>query len=367
MIISEESKESMVAQFKKDLEDYHKTIIKCAIIGRSGTGKSSLINAIAGQNVAETGVTETTMFVEEPITHNGLLFFDLPGCGTPNFPKDNYLKTFDLNSFDFIILATGDRFCEDDLYLIDELTKRKKPIFLVRTKIDISIDRELRKGITEEKTCKKVYDNLKTCLKGRSVKGIYLTSADFPLKYDLNALLEDIDGSLTSFKKEKFIAAVNITSQSILRKKKILAEKIVSRYAFLAATNGLNPLPGLDVSVDMALMIKMSKEIIKIYGLTDEELQFMEQHFGKTQIKLITSKVLQYATKYGAKEGIMLLLKRASIVLATKTVSKWIPFVGQAVAATIGFKMTSSIGDDMILDAELIAIESFKSYKNSVN
>lgn len=367
MIIKEKNIGDLVDEFKRNLEKYKNTKIKCAIIGRSGTGKSSLINAIAGQYVAETGVTETTMSVEEPIAHGGLLFYDLPGCGTSNFPKNEYISKFNLAEFDCLILVTADRFYEDDLYIIDELTKIKKPIFIVRTKIDFSIDRELRKGISEKETYKKIYDSLNEYLKGYRVKGIYLTSADYPLEYDLNNLLEAIDSSLSSFKKDKFIAAINSTSKSILKRKRLLAEKIVSQYALLAATNGLNPIPGLDVSVDMALMVKMSNEIMEIYGLTDKELKFMHEHFSKTQMKLITSKVLQYAAKYGAKEGVMLLLKRVSVVLATKTMSKWIPFVGQAVAATIGFKMTSSIGNDMILDAELIALETLKSYEKSVD
>ena len=59
----------------------------------------------------------------------------------------------------------------------------------------------------------------------------------------------------------------------------------------------------------------------------------------------------------------MIILKRLSATVATKTVSKWIPFVGQAIAAGIGFKMTSSLGNDMVNEAEAIAIELFDSLK----
>jgi hypothetical protein len=264
-----------------------------------------------------------------------------------------------------VILVTADRFYEDDLFLIKELIKNKKPVFAVRTKIDFSIERGLKRGIKAEDTFKKIYDNIKENLKGNKVKGIYLTSADHPKEYDFSKLLEDIFFSLNSFKKERFIADINITSHRILEEKKRIAEKIVLRYSALAAANGLNPIPGLDISVDLALMVKMSKEVQTIYGLNKEQQEFNIQFLDKKSAKFIASIVLQYSTKYGGREAIMLLLKRVSSTIVTKTASKWVPFVGQAIAAGIGFKMTSWIGKDMIKDADEIAVETFEALKVS--
>src|SRR5690554_5015457 len=89
----------VLKKFKQDLESYKNAKIKCGIIGRSGTGKSSLINAISGEDVAEVGEIETTMNVKEPIEHGGLLFYDLPGCSTSNFPKENYIDEFKIQEF----------------------------------------------------------------------------------------------------------------------------------------------------------------------------------------------------------------------------------------------------------------------------
>lgn len=348
-------------KFEKDLEQYKNAKIKCGIIGRSGTGKSSLINTIAGEDIAEVGEIETTQDVEKPFESNGLLFYDLPGCSTTSFPKEKYIDTFKIKTFDCVILVTADRFFEDDLFLIEELVKMEMPVFIVRTKIDFSIERALKRGITPEETQEKILNNLKKNIGPIKVNGIYLTSADHPNLFDLSQLLEDIFFSLNDFKRERFIADINITSQRILEEKKKIAEKTVMRHSALAAANGLNPVPGVDISLDIALMVKMSKEVKSIYGLDEEHQEFNLQYLDKKSAKFIASKILQYTSRYGGKEAIMILLKRVGSSIATKTASKWVPFVGQAIAAGIGFKMTSWIGKDMIKDAEEIAMEIFKA------
>jgi len=357
----------ILKKFKKDLESYKNAKIKCGIIGRSGTGKSSLINAIAGEDVAEVGEIETTMNVNEPIEHGGLLFYDLPGCSTSSFPKENYINEFNIEDFDCVILVTADRFYDDDLFLMQELIRIKKPVYAVRTKMDFAVDRGLKRGINQKETYGKIYNNLSENLKGFRIKGIYLTSSDYPNEYDLSKLLEDIYSSLSNFKKERFIADINITSQNILSEKRKIADKIVLRYSALAAANGLNPIPGLDIGVDITLMIKLSKEVQGIYGLNKEQQEYNMHLLDKKSAKLIATKVLQYAARFGGNEAIMILLKKASTTLAAKTASKWIPLVGPVIAAGIGFTMTSWIGNDMIIEAEEIAQETFNSFKKTEN
>ncbi|RFC53358.1 GTPase [Brumimicrobium aurantiacum] len=357
--------DNILKKIEKDLEEYQNTKIKCAIIGRSGTGKSSLINAIAGEEIAEVGEIETTMNIKDPFEINGLMFYDLPGCSTSKFPREQYIEKFKLSEFDSVILVTSDRFYEDDLYLIEELIKLKIPVFAVRTKIDFAVERGEKRGVSAGETCQLIYQNIEENLNGNKVNGIYLTSADYPKEYDLSKLLEDIFFSLNDFKRERFIADINITSQRILDEKRKIAEKIVMRHSALAAANGLNPVPGVDISLDIALMVKMSKEIQLIYGLNQEQQAFNIQYLDKKSAKFIATKILQYTSRYGGKEALMILLKRVGSSIATKTASKWVPFVGQAIAAGIGFKMTSWIGKDMINDAEEIAKETFEALKVS--
>ena len=115
--------------------------IKCRIIGRRGTGKSSLINAIAGELIADVGVTGTTMEVGKPYEKREFLFYDLPGYPTEKFPRETYIEKMGIKDSDCVIIVTSDRFYEEELLLIREISKIQPPIaiYAVRTKIDYSI------------------------------------------------------------------------------------------------------------------------------------------------------------------------------------------------------------------------------------
>lgn len=361
------SKDQEIANLEKklkaDLKSFESAKIKCGIIGRSGVGKSSLINAIVGEYIAEVGEVETTMAVGKPIEHRGLHFYDLPGCSTINFPKERYIEEFNISKFDCVIVVTSDRFYEDDLYLIDELLKIKMPVFAVRTKIDFSIDRALRRDVPEEETYATVLNNLKDNLKGYRLNGIYLTSADYPQEYDLSQLLDDIYSSLGRIKQQRFIADINITSQKILAKKKELASKIVGTHAALSAVNGINPIPGLDIGVDISLLTRMATHVRDIYCLGEAQQHFILSLIDKKNAKILAAKAVQFGAKYLSKEALVLLLQRAGVGLATKSASKYFPFVGIAISSTVGFFLTSSIGKDMISDAEMIATENYNALK----
>lgn len=356
--------EEELKKFAEDLEKFKNAKVKCGIIGMSGSGKSSLMNAIAGKKIAETDEVECTMEISQAFEHKGIFFHDLPGSSTEKFPKATYVNEMKISEFDCIIYVTKDRFYEDDLFLIKEIEKISIPLYIVRNQIDISVINGLKKNTTESDTLSKIRLNLENSLKDCNSKKIYLTSAEYPQRYDLNKLLFDISKKLSEFKKQRFIADIAITSTEILEEKVKIATNISAKYAALSAANGLNPIPGLDIAVDVSLLLKMIKDITDMFGLNKSSLEYISTLSNSSQLKTIVGKASQFLLKYVSTEAILIVLKRVSGTLAVKEFSKWIPMVGQVVAAGLGFKITYSLGLEIIQDSKKIAEEIFESFSN---
>lgn len=155
------------------LEKQEKIPLNIAITGESGAGKSTFINAFRGidhkdERAARTGAVETTMEVTKYPHPNypNVLFWDLPGIGTTNFPADEYLKKMEFEKFDFFIIISDTRFRENDVKLALEIQKMEKKFYFVRSKIDNDVRAEERtqKDFSLEKSLKRIKEN---CIQGK--------------------------------------------------------------------------------------------------------------------------------------------------------------------------------------------------------
>lgn len=121
-----------------------------AIVGRAGSGKSSLINAFRNlgnkeEGAAPTGTKEKTSRVKrykdpgDQPPRRWMVWFDIPGAGTQSIPHHDYFIKQGLYVFDLIILAIGDRFEEIDVRILENCAKFEVPAFIVRSKADMHI------------------------------------------------------------------------------------------------------------------------------------------------------------------------------------------------------------------------------------
>ncbi|MFC5624484.1 GTPase [Algoriphagus winogradskyi] len=360
---SDKFKEYLQELLKKG-EEFNNTKVSGALIGQSGSGKSSLINALIGENICNTGTIETTLEKNGPYSKNGVSFYDLPGCGTTKFPKEDYVDRMGLSSFDFIILVTANRFYENDLFLIEEVKKLNKPIFIVRTKIDQSIDdgKFNTPKKSEIETLSECLYDLEQYLTSVKHFGIYLTSSRQPTKYDLGKLITEISQNLTNLKRDKFIAEAFISNDEILKKKRKIALKMVMWISAGAGVNGLNPIPGVDIAADIAILMKMNKEILKIYNLDEDSIDFLERHGVKAGV---LSSMKSFAQKYLSKELVLIALKRFAPQLTAKTIAKYIPVIGQISAVAAAFSLSVYFGNNMINDCEAEAKVILEELTNS--
>ena len=63
----------ILEQFARQRKEYEATKLKCGLVGRSGVGKSSLINAITGDKLAKVGAGKETTIEAHEYFHRGLV------------------------------------------------------------------------------------------------------------------------------------------------------------------------------------------------------------------------------------------------------------------------------------------------------
>lgn len=116
---------------------------RVALVGEAGSGKSSLINRVVGQYVAEIGVIETTSDADEyPTPYAPITLVDLPGYGTQARPTQRFVHDQNLTQYDAVLLLYSARVKSDDVAIFQELKSLNIPCYVVRNSIDIALEGE---------------------------------------------------------------------------------------------------------------------------------------------------------------------------------------------------------------------------------
>jgi small GTP-binding protein len=339
-------------KFRELLEKQNEEVVSVALFGQPGAGKSSLINKIVGAKVADIGV-ETDKTVEAGhYEHNGLRLVDLPGYGTAKFPKDGYKEKFDLKAFDLFLCVTSGKFHQADTELFRELEAMNKVCIFVVNKYD-----ELwEEDIPVEKLVERKRADIAKQL-GKDVSVIFTSCRN---SYGLAELNEAILANLNAAKRDRWLRGAQAHSLNFLKEKREASERYVVISAAASAANGLNPIPGTDIAIDLTVLVNLFGQLRESFGLGDSALFAMKESMVPAVSTLASNLI-----RYGAVEGVMLLLKQFMGKQALKTVSKYVPLVGQAIAASAGFAITYSVGNSYLNDcyklAETILEDSLKS------
>ncbi|XP_065803828.1 interferon-inducible GTPase 5-like [Labrus bergylta] len=351
------------AKIQKYLDKEQNVPLNIAVTGKTGSGKSSFVNAIRGidnkdEKAARTGCVETTMEVTPYLHPNypNVIFSDLPGIGSPNFPAAKYLKEVEFKKFDFFIIISADRFKENDLKLAKEIQKMEKKFYFVRSKIDDNIRNEKRsqKEFNEERTLIQIRKN---CIQGLQDQGlqspqVFLVSSFDLTLYDFPLLVETLKEELPELKKEAFLLAMPNISLDMIKKKKKAFQAKVKYFATLSAAVGAVPVPGVSVAVDTALLVSVVTTYVLGFGLDIPSLKRMANYSGVPYEELkevIMSPLI--ATELTSQLLLRLLVQFGSLaaLLAAEEGFRFIPILGIPVSMGLSFTFTYS-SLNMILD-----------------
>ncbi|XP_048190102.1 T-cell-specific guanine nucleotide triphosphate-binding protein 2-like [Perognathus longimembris pacificus] len=284
----------VVGMLQEALSAAENALLQVAVIGESGAGKSSLINALRGlgheeEGSARVGVVETTM-KKTPYQHPkylNVIFWDLPGTGTLEFSPESYLETVQFSQYDFFLLVSSSRFTHNDAMLAQKITEMGKNFYFLRSKVDSDLYNEQRtkpKSFQKERVLQQIRDN---CLENLSSLGvpdpcIFLIS-NFDLEdFDFPRLEETLLRDLPAHKRHTFVLLLpNFCKEYIDMKKEFLQGEIWLE-ALKSGVLALIPFMPFASGFDLPEQEKCLKLYRDYFGLDDKSLEEIAQKLGAT-------------------------------------------------------------------------------------
>ncbi|XP_060566326.1 interferon-gamma-inducible GTPase 10-like [Ruditapes philippinarum] len=277
-------------ELTNNLEAWTNTKVNVAVVGNPGTGKSTFINAVLGidhmdENAAASGIVETTMEIKPYYGKmKSVVFWDLPGVGTPNFPKKNYDDKVKLQTYDYFILIARNRFTENDIWLSKEIKKCNKKFCFVRTHLDEDIEND-SKSKPKTHNRQAVIDGIRRdCaenLKDVAPVDIYLIDSFECEKYDFGDLIKTLFQELKGMKAKLLALSLTSATEEIIGEKaKYLIERLVFVYFKIVFKYEK------ETSDDLAKQtLRYESELYKkVFGIDDETLKMDRNLFKLSQL-----------------------------------------------------------------------------------
>lgn len=116
------------------------------------------------------------------------------------------------------------------------------------------------------------------------------------------------------------------------------------RTAAVASAASMIPLPGIDIAVDAAALIKLIPEINREFGLTPAQIEQLSPNKQLIVYKAIVAVGGAMIGKLITRELVIEALKAVGVRLTVKQVAKYVPIAGQALSAAIGFAAMQYVG-----------------------
>lgn len=142
-------------------------------------------------------------------------------------------------------------------------------------------------------------------------------------------------------------------------------KSMVTTRAGLSAGAAVVPIPGADIGADVMLLLEMIPMINRKFGLDPEQIDQLDPQIKKIILVAATSIGSEMIGKVLTKEIIIQVLKRVGIRIAGKQVAKYIPILGQAVAATISFGAMKMVGNSHVDDCFDVAKRALEAQQKA--
>ena len=133
--------------------------------------------------------------------------------------------------------------------------------------------------------------------------------------------------------------------------------RLVNRRSLLSGAAAAVPIPGVDISADMAIMAELLGKINLQFGLSEKQIQALDMERKKVLLVIISSVGNELVGKTITTTLVRNLLKKTSSKLVAKQAGKFVPFIGQAASAGISFAAMNYLGRNHVEQCYQIALQ----------
>ena len=130
---------------------------------------------------------------------------------------------------------------------------------------------------------------------------------------------------------------------------------MVKNRAFVSAGAATIPVPGADVLADMAVLSTMLQTINEQFGLSQQDLDQLDPEMRKFALAAAGSIGSKLIGKMITRQLVALVFKKFGVRFVSKQVVRFVPLLGQAVAAGLSYGVIARIGYTHIDDCYRVA------------
>ena len=113
--------------------------------------------------------------------------------------------------------------------------------------------------------------------------------------------------------------------------------RLVTERSVAAATAAVIPIPGADLIADIGLMANMLPKISERFALDHASVEKLDPEIAERVLVIAASLGNNVIGRMVTRRLAVALLRRMGARIATASVAKYVPVVGSAIAASIGF------------------------------
>ena len=128
------------------------------------------------------------------------------------------------------------------------------------------------------------------------------------------------------------------------------SHQMLHRRALAGAVASTVPVPGLDWAVDAALLSRLLPKISAEFGLTPAQLDRLDPDKRAQVQKAVAVVGSVLIGKFITKELVFMAAKKIGMRLTVQQAAKYVPLLGQAVSAAMGYTAIRYLGEQHIQD-----------------